>query len=175
MISWLRTARRLGLCLRVTAAAVVLAGAWSAPVRAAPQPRTVKPGQKAAPARVRYRPSRFAGKAGKYYRLVWGVEGLSVKLAESGELVRFGWRVVDPDKAKTLNDKRLEPTLVDPQAGVSLVVPTMEKIGQLRQAVPPEAGRSYWMVFSNKGRLVKQGSRVSVVIGEFRADGLVVD
>jgi hypothetical protein len=31
------------------------------------------------------------------------------------------------------------------------------------------------MVFSNKGRLVKRGDRVNVVIGEFRADGLGVD
>lgn len=122
-----------------------------------------------------YRPNRFAGKAGRYYRLVWGVDALSVKLAESGELVRFTWRVLDADKAKLLNDKDLQPALLDPQAGVKLAVPVMEKIGQLRQAAPPEAGKSYWMVFSNKGRLVKRGDRVSVVIGEFRAEGLAVD
>jgi hypothetical protein len=51
----------------------------------------------------------------------------------------------------------------------------MEKIGSLRQGVPPTAGKSYWMAFSNKGRKVKRGDRVSVVIGQFRADGLVVD
>jgi hypothetical protein len=124
---------------------------------------------------VRYRPDRFAGKAGRYYKLIWGVDSLSVKLAESGELIRFGWRVIEPDKAKLLSDKRLEPTLIDPQAGVSLSVPAMEKIGQLRQSATPEAGKSYWMVFSNKGRLVKRGDRVQVVIGEFRAEGLAVD
>jgi hypothetical protein len=31
------------------------------------------------------------------------------------------------------------------------------------------------MAFSNKGRPVKRGDRVSVVIGAFHADGLVVD
>jgi hypothetical protein len=45
----------------------------------------------------------------------------------------------------------------------------------LRQSVAPEAGKSYWMAFSNKGRLVKRGDRVNVVIGPFRAEGLVVD
>ena len=64
---------------------------------------------------------------------------------------------------------------MDSQAGVSLVVPAMEKIGQLRQSAPPEEGKSYWMAFSNKGRKVKRGDRVSVVIGEFRAEGLSVD
>jgi hypothetical protein len=122
-----------------------------------------------------YRPNRFAGKAGRYYKLVWGVDSLNVKLVESGELVRFTWRVLDPERAKLLNDKKLAPALIDPQAGVSLVVPVMEKIGQLRQSAPPEAGKSYWMVFSNKGRLVKRGDHVNVAIGEFRAEGLAVD
>ena len=74
-----------------------------------------------------------------------------------------------------LNDKQNDASLIDPKAGVSLVVPTMEKVGQLRQSGPPEAGRSYWMTFSNKGRRVARGDRVDVVIGTFRASNLVVD
>jgi len=123
----------------------------------------------------RYQPDRFAGRAGEHYRLVWGVDELSVKWAESGEIVRFSYRVLDPDKAKVLNDKRYEPSLIDPKAGVSLVVPSMEQVGQLRQSAPPEAGKSYWLAFSNKGRLVKKGDHVTVLIGTFRADGLVID
>ena len=122
-----------------------------------------------------YLPNRFAGRAGLYYKAVWGIDSLSVKSAESGEIIRFAWRVVDPDRAKPLNDKKAEPSLVDPKAGVQLVVPTMEQIGQLRQTSAPEAGKSYWMAFSNKGRYVKRGDRVNVVIGQFRADGLMVD
>jgi hypothetical protein len=124
---------------------------------------------------VNNQPNRFAGRAGAYYRVVWGVDALSVKWTESGEVIRFSWRVLDPERAKVLNDKKIEPSLIDPQAGVGLVVPTMEKIGQLRQSAPPEMGRSYWIAFSNKGRLVKRGDRVNVVIGPFKAEGLVVD
>ncbi len=120
-------------------------------------------------------PDRFAGAAGRYYKAVWGIDSLVVKTAESGQIIRFSWRVLDPDLARVLNDKRAEPALVDPSAGVSLVVPAIEQIGQLRQTAPPEAGKSYWMAFSNKGRLVKPGHRVNVVIGGFHADGLVVD
>jgi len=107
--------------------------------------------------------------------MVWGVDSLAVKWGESGEVIRFTYRVLDADKAKVLNDKKFEPSLIDPQAGVKLVVPALENVGQLRQSAPPEAGKSYWMVFSNKGRLVKRGDHVSVVIGDFHADGLVVD
>jgi|SRR5215472_626219 len=130
---------------------------------------------KQAAARMHYRPDRFAGRAGKYYALIWGIDSLSLKYAESGEIIRFSYRILDPSKARTLNDKKLEPSLIDPTAGVKLIVPSLEKVGQLRQSSTPEAGRSYWMAFSNKGRLVKRGDRVDVVIGSFRAQGLVVD
>lgn len=168
--------RRTRASLLMLLAALVAAPAT--PAQAAPQPDATRQGSAPTPpagAPGRYLPNRFAGKAGRYYKLVWGIDSLSVKLVESGELVRFAWRVLDPEKAKVLNDKKLEPALVDPQAGVSLIVPQMEKIGQLRQGAAPEAGKSYWMAFSNKGRKVKRGARVSIVIGEFRADGLVVD
>src|SRR6202795_2419768 len=124
----------------------------------------------------RYRPPHpMPKRARDYYVLVWGVDDLSVKSAESGEIIRFTYRVIDATKAKVLNDKKNEPSLIDPQAGVKLVVPSLEKVGQLRQSSAPETGKAYWMAFSNKGRKVKRGDHVSVVIGKFQADGLVVD
>jgi hypothetical protein len=141
--------------------------AKSAPAKSAPAKPAGAPSQ--------YTPNRFAGKAGRYYKLVWGIDALTVKWAESGEMIRFSWRVLDPERAAVLSDKKIEPSLIDPKAGVSLVVPVLDKIGQMRQSAPPEAGKSYWMAFSNKGRLVKRGDRVDVVIGPFRAENLAVD
>jgi len=122
-----------------------------------------------------YQPEHFSKRAELHYRLVWGVDSLSVKWTESGEVIRFSYRVLDADKAKMLNDKKYEPSLIDPEKGVKLVVPSLEKVGQLRQSSTPEAGKSYWMAFSNKGRLVKRGDHVDVVIGQFRAEGIVVE
>src|ERR1700686_518670 len=151
---------------------VLTVGAQS-PAPAGTTAPAAKPSVTAAPSR--YKPDRFAGRAGKYYELIWGVDSLAVKWTESGEVIRFTYRVLDADKAKTLNDKKSEPFLIDPKAGVKLVVPSLEKVGQLRQSSTPEAGKAYWMAFSNKGRKVKRGDHVSVVIGKFQADGLVVD
>lgn len=122
-----------------------------------------------------FRPNRFSRRAEMYYGIIFGVDNLSVKSVESGQMIRFSYRVLDQEKAQILNDKKAEPALVDQQAGVKLVVPSLEKVGQLRQSSTPVAGKSYWMAFSNKGRMVKRGDRVSIVIGQFRADGLVVD
>ena len=53
--------------------------------------------------------------------------------------------------------------------------PCTENIGQLGQRQTPGAGKSYLMAFSNKGRLVKRGHRVNVVIGASHANRLVVE
>jgi hypothetical protein len=45
----------------------------------------------------------------------------------------------------------------------------------LRQSSTPIAGKSYWMAFSNPSRTVKRGDRVDIEIGQFRAEGLVVE
>lgn len=124
---------------------------------------------------TQYRPSRFSKRAELQYGLVWGVDSLTVKWAESGEMIRFNYRVIDPARAATLNDAKLEPALIDPQAHVSLVIPALEKVGKLRQTSTPVGGRSYWMAFSNKGRLVKRGDHVTIAIGTFKAGGLVVE
>lgn len=157
----------------VLVAAVLASSILISPVGAQSPAPAAKPAAPAASSR--YQPSRFSKRAGEYYGLVWGVDSLSVKSVESGEVIRFTYRVLDADKARQLNDKKSEPSLIDPRAGVKLVVPSLEKVGQLRQSATPEAGKSYWMAFSNKGRLVKRGDHVNVVIGQFHAEGLVVD
>jgi hypothetical protein len=129
----------------------------------------------AAAAQYRSQLNWLPRRAKVYYQAAWGVDSLRLKWAESGEIIRFSYRVLDPDRAAALNDKKAEPALIDPQAGVSLVVPSVANIGKLRQSSTPQAGMSYWMAFSNKGRLVKRGDRVNVVIGHFKAEGLVVE
>jgi len=131
--------------------------------------------QKAAPRRVPpYRLAESSNRARNYYQFMWGIDSMGVKSVESGELIRFNYRVLDVEKAKALNDKKSSPYLIDEKARVKLVVPSLEKVGQLRQSTAPEVGKVYWMVFSNKGNLVKPGNRVSVIIGKFRVDGLIV-
>ena len=119
-------------------------------------------------------PAAMPESARQFYAMTWGVDQLSAKLAESGQLVRFSYRVLDASKAKPLNERSSSPELYDEQAHVVLQVPTMEKVGPLRQSMPPENGKFYWMVFSNKGGLVKAGHRTSISIGPVRLDGLII-
>ena len=154
---------------------ILASGLLLSPLAVVAQSPTATPA-KSAPTVVRTNLANHVDpRARMYYEGVWGVDSLTVKYTESGEIIRFSYRVVDPNKAAALNDKKAEPSLIDPQAGVKLVVPQMEKIGKLRQSSTPIAGQSYWMAFSNSGRRVRPGDRVIVEIGHFRADGLVVE
>ena len=125
------------------------------------------------------RPSPYVGAqhlahADLNYALQWGVDSMQVHETNAGNLIRFSYRVVDANKAKPLIDKGASPMMVAPRLNVALQVPVMDKIGPLRQSTEVEPGKVYWMVFSNKGQLVKRGEHVSVWVGGFRVDGLVV-
>ncbi len=136
------------------------------------------PAAKPAAASTPYRnkPNRIANREAAIYEAVWGIGDPRVKAVESGVILQFSYRVLDPVKAKPLNDKKLAPVLESPEKRLRLVVPSMEKVGQLRQAPQNiDAGKSYWMAFSNTGRLIKPGDRVDVVIGNFHARGLLVE
>jgi hypothetical protein len=97
-------------------------------------------------------------------------------MSAGGYMIDFRYRVVDPEKAKPLLSRESKATLVDHATGTVLFVPTAPKVGSLRQTSrQPLAGRTYFILFSNLSRTVKPGSGVDVVIGDFRAENLVVE
>ena len=114
-------------------------------------------------------------RAALMYLRRWGVENLVVRATSSGAMVRFSYHVVDANKAKMLNEKRVTPSLILERTGQRFEVPTEEKVGQLRQVVEPQNGREYWMLFGNRNHAVKRGDRVDIVVGNFRASGLTVE
>jgi hypothetical protein len=122
-----------------------------------------------------YHPVSVPTSAKNYYEAAWGVDNLLVRRTASGNLIRFSYRVTNPVPAKALGDNHATPYLYGQRSRAVLHIPVMDKIGQLRQTGMGESGKEYWMVFSNKGDLVKSGDRVNVIIGTFHADGLMVE
>jgi hypothetical protein len=103
----------------------------------------------------------------------WGVQIVGLRQTAAGQMLDFRYRVVDAEKAAPLFDRKTQPYLFDKVSGKSLAVPNMAKIGALRTSSMPQTGRTYWMFFGNPG-VVKPGAKVSVVIGEFRAEDILV-
>jgi hypothetical protein len=153
------------------------AGQPHAATQAAPPAAAAK--SAAAPSTTRktspYRTVKLTENAKNRYLAQWGVDRLKVNYTSSGNLIRFTYRVQDPERAKALSDKKATPYLLGQTSRALLQVPVMDKVGQLRQSSTQQAGQEYWMVFSNKGNLIKPGDRVNVMIGAFHADGLMVE
>ena len=105
----------------------------------------------------------------------WGVEVTSVRMASAGHMVDFRYRVLDAKKAETLFARENKPYLIDQESEKVLAVPNMGKVGPLRTSNMPQEGRIYWMFFGNSGGLIKTGSKVTVKIGDFQVENLIVE
>jgi len=106
----------------------------------------------------------------------WGIKILSIRQSAAGYMLDFRYRVMEPEKAIQLNNRKVKPYLIDQTSGAKLLVPNPPKIGPLRQtSVKPIPGRTYFILFANPGKFVKPGNKVTVVIGDFRAEGLTVE
>jgi hypothetical protein len=105
----------------------------------------------------------------------WGVRVESLRLSAAGYMLDFRFRVLDPVKAAPLFDKSLKTYLLDQASGAQMFVPSSPKVGALRSSgktVLPD--RVYFVIFANPACYIKAGNKVTVVIGDFRAEDLPV-
>jgi hypothetical protein len=106
----------------------------------------------------------------------FGIELVALRLTSAETMLDFRYRVVDSQKAAALLHKGAKPYLLDPATGARLMVPSPAYIGPLRQtAVAPEVGKTYFIFFGNAGRLLKQGDRVTLVLGDARFEGIEIE
>ena len=105
----------------------------------------------------------------------YGIKILSLRPTAGGQMLDLRFQVVDPEKARAVLDKNKKAYLLDEKTGKTLPVP-VTKAGSMRQTtLKPNAGRIYFILFSNSKRTVREGGSVSLVIGDFRKDGITVD
>jgi hypothetical protein len=106
----------------------------------------------------------------------WGVKVVSLRLTAADHMIDFRYRVVDPQKAAPLLDRKIKPFLIDQESGAKLEVPRHSKLGPVRQiSDEPATDRVYGMLFGNARKIVKHGGRVTIVIGEIRLENLTVE
>jgi hypothetical protein len=156
--------------LRLFAALGILCAVGCTSTRVPPRAETSSPG-----ATAQVDAGEWRVRQGLYFKRNWGVELINVTPVSSGYMLALRYKVIEPDRAKVLNDRKSKAYLIDEASGTVLAVPAMENIGELRPGATPESGRSYFMIFGNPGQLVKKGSRVSLRVGNLRASGIVVE
>jgi hypothetical protein len=106
----------------------------------------------------------------------WGIKPLSLRQSAGGYMLDFRYRIIDPERASILLDRKIKPYLIDQATGTKLFIPNMPKVGSLKHTVVnPDVNKTYFMLFGNSRGLVKSGSKVTIVIGDFKQEDLVVE
>jgi len=108
----------------------------------------------------------------------WGVELLGIRRTAAGMFLDFRFRVLDVDKALPLFDSRAKPYVIAERSKIKLPVPMAPKVGAFRPTNRGQnihADKTYYIVFGNPDRHVKTGEKVTVVIGDFKVEHLLVD
>jgi hypothetical protein len=108
-------------------------------------------------------------------RETWGIEVVRLFATASGAMLDFRFRVIDPERAAPLFAKGTKAFLVDERTNRASAVPGSPKTGPFRTTGRPEAGRTYYMVFSNMDRGVRRGDPVSIVVGDVLIPDLTVE
>jgi hypothetical protein len=110
-----------------------------------------------------------------FMKRTWGVEIVFVRQTSAGYMLEFRYRVLDAEKAKPLFDRQTKPVLTHVESGARMIVPTPAKTGALRNSNPPLDDHTYWMFFANPAKFVKPGDLVTVQIGDFVAENIIVE
>jgi hypothetical protein len=104
----------------------------------------------------------------------WGIRIEKAALSAAGYMVDFRFRVLDAVKAAPILDRAAKPQLIAQATGASLTVPAPAKIGQLRSGGNVKDGHVCFIMFSNSARQVRSGEKVTVVVGDFQVQDIVV-
>lgn len=121
------------------------------------------------------KPAEITGPDQYDLREKWGIEIIALRISAGGYMLDFRYKVLDPRKAGPLFNRKIKPLLTHEKTGATFSVPVPPKIGALRQTRPPVAGKHYFIIFANPAKYVQPGDRVTVTVGDFRAEGLTVE
>jgi len=108
----------------------------------------------------------------------WGIEVLGIRLVSANMMMDFRYRVHDVEKALPLFDHRIKPYLVVDRNQIKLPVPMAAKVGAFRptnRGKNIKADKNYFMIFGNPDQHVKAGETVTIVVGDFRVEHLLVN
>ncbi|WP_157979312.1 hypothetical protein [Rhodoferax ferrireducens] len=105
-----------------------------------------------------------------------GIQVTALRLSAGGFMLDLRYRILDPEKAALILDRRVVAYLLD-SAGARLGVASSPKIGPLRSSKRGaiHLDRDYAMVFGNPGHYLQRGSQITLVIGKQKVENLIIE
>ena len=105
----------------------------------------------------------------------FGVEFVSARLAAANYMINLKYKVIDPEKAAPLHNRKIDPYVVLERDGSRFAVPVTQKLGAIRSSPKfAKAGKNYFFFIGNPGGYIKSGDLITVVIGDFKLEHIAV-
>jgi len=105
-----------------------------------------------------------------------GIVPVALRLTANETMLDLRYKVTDAERAASLLDRRKDVYLLHEASGKVFSVPVMAKLGPMRQITQsPKPGKTYFVLFSNTGKLIKAGDLATLVLGDLRLQHLVVE
>ncbi|MES9931508.1 MAG: hypothetical protein ABW162_01750 [Candidatus Sedimenticola sp. PURPLELP] len=130
------------------------------------------------PSKIEWKPSVTDPEQIKMFEEEWGIKVHTLMIGSGGMMTDFRFRVLDAEKAMPLFDHQTKPYIIALKSNIKLPVPMAAKVGAFRptnRGNNIKADKNYFMIFGNPDRHLKAGDKVTIVIGDFRAENLVVN
>ena len=109
----------------------------------------------------------------------YGIKIQGVSRIAGGNMLIFKFHVDDPEKARTLTNLKNDYFLIDQATNTKIPVTIDSKVREVRmsgraqrQMIAPVY--DHYIAFVNKPVVVREGSRVTVKVGDFKACNLIV-
>lgn len=105
----------------------------------------------------------------------WGLRLLQARLTAQGGMIDVRFMVIEPAKAKGLEESLEKAIIVDENSGRYTWGAHSSKVGSLRDVNLDEANRVCYILFVNPGRMIHTGSSVVLVSEEVQLGRLIVE
>ncbi len=171
----------------VASAAALLCGNAALAVNNQPRSRSFSDNEKVQAALVKIEQEKSRARAAESAAMAkkltpqekqWGIKLYGIHWTAAGYMLEMKFRVLDPDKAFPLLKRDAKRYLIVEKSGAVLEVPFTQKLGSLQSTVRTsnmvKQDRNYMALFANPGKHVDPGDKVTLVIGNFMAEGLRV-
>lgn len=100
---------------------------------------------------------------------VYGVEVMGAHISGSGYVIDVRYKVVDAAKAAPMLDRQVRPVLINEANNERFYVPQPPVVGALRQTSRNNnvvAGKVYFMLFANPDKRIKNGDKLTLMVGD---------
>jgi hypothetical protein len=108
----------------------------------------------------------------------YGIEITSIRRSALDSIIDVRYKITDEDKAAFMMDRTKDSFMLDQASGKVVAVPDTSRIGPLRTTMrfgKPTEGRTYFILFGNPGKVIYQGSKVTLIVGDMKVRDLVVE